>query len=225
MIFLHGWRELGLIWRSQIRHFATKGWRCVAPDMCGYGRSSRPLSISAYCVRELVADMVKLQWDYWLYYREHFAQASQAFEVGVRATLSHLYRIAPPCEAGVPAFTADIRARGGWFGEVGKATPRPRDEALLDQKDFDSLVKAFSETGFSGADARYMNDAENLAFAAEAPDFGRIELPVLFIHATNDTVCDTPRSRLADPMREDCRNLSEVTVEGGHEIMLERLRR
>jgi hypothetical protein len=95
MIFLHGWRELGLIWRSQIRHFATKGWRCVAPDMCGYGRSSRPLSISAYCVRELVADMVKLQWDYWLYYREHFAQASQAFEVDVRATLSHLYRIAP----------------------------------------------------------------------------------------------------------------------------------
>ncbi|WP_411907109.1 alpha/beta fold hydrolase, partial [Rhizobium mayense] len=43
----------------------------------------------------------------------------------------------------------------------------------------------------------------------------------LFIHATNDTVCDTTRSRLAEPMREDCERLSEVTIEGGHEIMLE----
>jgi hypothetical protein len=26
---------------------------------------------------------------------------------------------------------------------------------------------------------------------------------------------------LAEPMREDCANLTEMTIEGGHEIMLE----
>jgi hypothetical protein len=116
-------------------------------------------------------------WDYWLYYREHFAQASQAFEADVAATLSRLYRTAPACKAGVQAFTANIRAQGGWFGGAGKAVASPRDEALLDESDFDCLVKAFCETGFRGANAWYMNDAENIAYAAEAPDFGRIKLP------------------------------------------------
>ena len=44
---------------------------------------------------------------------------------------------------------------------------------------------------------------------------------MLFLHATNDTVCDTPRTRLADPVRQDCARLTEVTVEAGHELMLE----
>jgi pimeloyl-ACP methyl ester carboxylesterase len=291
MVFLHGWPELGLIWRSQLRHFSAEGWRCVAPDMRGYGNSSRPHSISAYSVRELVADMVELhdalgaspaiwighdwgsavawaiashhaercrgvvnlcvpyfargfalpnllplvdrdiypsdrypagQWDYWLYYREHFGRASQAFEADVAATLSRLYRTAPARVTGTQAATASIRDRGGWFSSVGDAVASSKYKALLDERDFDSLVRAFSKTGFGGADAWYMNDAENMAYAAEAPDFGRINLPALFIHAANDTVCDTTRSRMAEPMRDDCSSLSEVIVEGGHEIMLER---
>ena len=60
MIFLHGWPELGVVWRPQMQHFAKQGWRCIAPDMRGYGRSSTPTSIAAYAVREAVADMVEL---------------------------------------------------------------------------------------------------------------------------------------------------------------------
>ncbi len=290
MIFIHGWPELGLVWRAQIQHFAALGWRCVAPDMRGYGGSSAPRSTSAYAVRELVADMVELndalgglpsiwvghdwgsavawamashcpercrgvvnlcvpyfprgmalpnlvplidrdlypadrfpvgQWDYWLFYREHFQRASQDFEADVEATLALLYRAAPERIVGRPAFTANIRAQGGWFGEARRAPAPARDQALLSQVDFEALVRAFRSTGFSGADAWYMNDAANLAYAAGAPDFGRLTLPALFLHATNDTVCDTTRSRLAEPMREDCANLTEVTIEGGHEIMLE----
>ncbi len=98
----------------------------------------------------------------------------------------------------------------------------PRDEALLNQADFDALVSAFRSTGFGGADAWYMNDTANLAYAAEAPRFGRLTLPALFLHAQRDVVCDTVHSRLAEPMREDCADLTEVTLDGGHELMLER---
>ena len=42
MIFLHGWPEIGLVWRAQIEAFATEGWHCIAPDMRGYGGSSAP---------------------------------------------------------------------------------------------------------------------------------------------------------------------------------------
>lgn len=60
MIFLHGWPQIGLIWRAQIEAFASEGWRCVAPDMRGYGSSSAPTASNDYALEELVGDMVEL---------------------------------------------------------------------------------------------------------------------------------------------------------------------
>ncbi len=39
MIFVHGWPELAISWRHQLPCFADLGFRAVAPDMRGYGRS------------------------------------------------------------------------------------------------------------------------------------------------------------------------------------------
>src|SRR5271168_1647499 len=39
LIFVHGWPELSISWRHQLPIFAALGFRCVAPDMRGYGRS------------------------------------------------------------------------------------------------------------------------------------------------------------------------------------------
>ncbi|WP_375419559.1 alpha/beta hydrolase, partial [uncultured Hymenobacter sp.] len=291
VFFLHGWPELGLVWHAQLAHFAASGWRCIAPDMRGYGGSAVPTATGAYAVRELVADMVELheslggapavwvghdwgspvvwalaahhadrcravvslcvpylarglalptllplvdralypveqypagQWEYFLFYRENFAQAAHDFEADVAATLALLYRAGSPEAIGKPAPTAAVRAQGGWFGPAHRAPAMPRDTALLSPADYNTLVAAFSATGFRGANAWYLNDAANLAYAAEAPNFGRLTLPVLFLHAEWDTVCDSVHSRLAEPMRMDCTNLHEVTIEGGHELMLER---
>lgn len=60
MIFLHGWPELGLIWRAQLDEFAAAGWRCIAPDMRGYGGSSIPSANDAYAHEHVVADMREL---------------------------------------------------------------------------------------------------------------------------------------------------------------------
>lgn len=60
IIFLHGWPELSLIWRAQMDAFAAEGWRCVAPDMRGYGASSAPASSDAYTLEAIVADMAEL---------------------------------------------------------------------------------------------------------------------------------------------------------------------
>jgi pimeloyl-ACP methyl ester carboxylesterase len=60
MIFLHGWPGVSLIWRAQMDAFAADGWRCIAPDMRGYGGSSAPEATDAYTVREIVADMAEL---------------------------------------------------------------------------------------------------------------------------------------------------------------------
>jgi len=60
MIFLHGWPQIGLMWRAQIEAFASAGWRCIAPDMRGYGGSSAPTASEAYTLNEIVDDMVEL---------------------------------------------------------------------------------------------------------------------------------------------------------------------
>ena len=60
MIFLHGFPELGIIWKAQMAYFAERGWRCIAPDMRGYGGSSAPTEIAAYTVREISTDVVEL---------------------------------------------------------------------------------------------------------------------------------------------------------------------
>ena len=60
MIFVHGWAGIGLMWRAQIEAFAAEGWRCLAPDMRGYGASSAPAAVQAYALSEIVEDMVEL---------------------------------------------------------------------------------------------------------------------------------------------------------------------
>jgi pimeloyl-ACP methyl ester carboxylesterase len=60
MIFLHGWPQIGLVWRAQIEAFASEGWHCIAPDMRGYGGSSAPAASEAYAIEKIVDDMVEL---------------------------------------------------------------------------------------------------------------------------------------------------------------------
>jgi pimeloyl-ACP methyl ester carboxylesterase len=61
-----------------------------------------------------------------------------------------------------------------------------------------------------------MNADRNIAFAREAPNGGRIDLPALFLHGAYDWVCQTTTSRLAQPMRAACSNLTEATTSTGH---------
>ena len=60
LIFIHGWPELSTSWRHQLPALAALGFRCVAPDMRGYGRSSVPGRHEDYAQAEIVADMIDL---------------------------------------------------------------------------------------------------------------------------------------------------------------------
>jgi len=49
-----------LMWREQVECFAGLGFRCIAPDMRGYGGSSVPTDLSAYALQESTQDMLEL---------------------------------------------------------------------------------------------------------------------------------------------------------------------
>ncbi|WP_231731184.1 MULTISPECIES: alpha/beta fold hydrolase [Sphingomonas] len=57
---LHGFPELNFSWRYQMPLLSALGWRVWAPNMRGYGASSRPDGIEAYRLDTLAADVAAL---------------------------------------------------------------------------------------------------------------------------------------------------------------------
>jgi len=283
IVFVHGWPELSISWRHQLPVFAALGFRTIAPDMRGYGRSTVHPRHEDYAVEHSVTDMLALldalgrsravwvahdwgspvvwslathhpercaavanlcvphlpggftpatvvplvdrtvypadqfpvgQWDYQLFYEENFAAARAAFEADVGRTVRALFRSGRPETVGKPAPTAYVRRNGGWFGAAGRAPDLPMDPAVLTEADCSAYVAALQRNGFFGPDSWYMNHGRNAAFAAQAR--ATLRLPVLFLHGAYDTVCETMTSRLAEPMRAACTNLTEVVVRSGH---------
>jgi pimeloyl-ACP methyl ester carboxylesterase len=285
IVFLHGWPELSISWCEQLPAVAALGFRAIAPDMRGYGRSSAHPRHEDYALEHIVADMVDLlgalgvnkavwvghdwgspvvwsiaqhhpdlcygvanlcvpyqpegfavetsvpladrtvypankfpaaQWDYQMFYRENFTAAVAGFEADPGATVRALFRSGNPSGKGKPSPTAYVRANGGWFRGRTSAPDTPRDAALLSEEDERRYVAALEGNGFFGPCSWYMNWKQNLAYAARAKANWRLKMPVLFIHAAYDYVCETLVSSLAEPMRAHCDDLTEATIASGH---------
>jgi pimeloyl-ACP methyl ester carboxylesterase len=285
IVFLHGWPELSISWRGQLPVFGALGFRAIAPDMRGYGRSTVHQRHEDYALEEIVADMMELldsleakkaiwvghdwgapvvwsiaqhhperchgvtnlcvpyipngfvvenlvpladrtvypadqfpvaQWDYQLFYREDFAIARAGFESDVQATVRALFRTGDPAGKGKPVRTAFVRANRGYFGPSNSAPHLERDAALLSEEDEHRYVAALESNGFFGPSSWYMNWKANLAYAGRAEARWNLNMPVLFLHAAYDYICETLVSRLAEPMRAQCSNLTEVTIHSGH---------
>ncbi|MEV1046806.1 alpha/beta hydrolase [Streptomyces sp. NPDC049916] len=60
VLLVHGFPESWYSWRHQLPALAAAGYRAVAVDVRGYGRSSRPAAADAYRMLDLVADNVAL---------------------------------------------------------------------------------------------------------------------------------------------------------------------
>jgi pimeloyl-ACP methyl ester carboxylesterase len=58
VLLVHGFPESWFSWRHQIDTLAAAGFRVVAPDMRGYGKSDAPQAIDQYTILHLVGDMV-----------------------------------------------------------------------------------------------------------------------------------------------------------------------
>lgn len=291
IIFIHGWPELAHSWRHQLRALAALGFRCIAPDMRGYGRSSSYPTHAEYALDHSVRDMLDLlehlgrdraiwvghdwgspvvwslasqhpercyavanlcvpyitggfatanliplvnreiypettypagQWEYQLFYEEHFDRARATFEADIDNTVRALFRKGNPTARGKPSRTAEVRRDNGWFGGADKAPSFPRDPDIISEEDLSIYTASLARTGFFGPDSWYMNNAANAAYAAQAKNGGKLSLPVLFLHGAYDYTCETIDSRFAEPMRRDCDDLSEVVVPSGHWMAQER---
>jgi pimeloyl-ACP methyl ester carboxylesterase len=293
IVFVHGWPELSLSWRHQLPCFGALGFRAVAPDLRGYGRSTVYTRHEDYALEEVVADMLELvdalgreravwvghdwgspvvwsvashhpdrchaaanlcvpyrtlergvdaciaqvnrdiypaeqfpagQWDYQLYYQESFGTACSAMDSDPYTMVKALFRKGDPEGLGKPAATAFLRAVGGWSALLSGGAALPRDDDVISESDLHTYASALTRNGFFGPDSYYMNHEANAAYAARAPNGGTLHMPVLFLAAQYDYICDCITSSLADPMRAHCSNLREATVYSGHWMAQERPR-
>jgi pimeloyl-ACP methyl ester carboxylesterase len=60
VVLCHGFPELAYSWRRQVPALSAAGFRVVAPDMRGFGRSSAPREVEAYDVVSLCGDLCGL---------------------------------------------------------------------------------------------------------------------------------------------------------------------
>jgi pimeloyl-ACP methyl ester carboxylesterase len=60
VVLCHGFPELSHSWRHQVPALAEAGYHAVAPDMRGYGGSSRPDAVDAYDILHLTGDVLGL---------------------------------------------------------------------------------------------------------------------------------------------------------------------
>ncbi len=63
LVFLHGFPEAAFVWDELLEHFAQPqhgGYRCVAPNLRGFERSSAPAEVGAYRPKHLVQDIAAL---------------------------------------------------------------------------------------------------------------------------------------------------------------------
>jgi len=60
ILFIHGFPDLWYSWRHQITYLACHGYRCVAPDLRGYGDTDIPASPTSYTSLHVVGDIIGL---------------------------------------------------------------------------------------------------------------------------------------------------------------------
>lgn len=60
LIFLHGWPAIGKTWKHQLSTFSSMGFRVVAPDMPGYGKSTSEHVSTEYAMQNVVTGMLAM---------------------------------------------------------------------------------------------------------------------------------------------------------------------
>jgi pimeloyl-ACP methyl ester carboxylesterase len=206
VMLLHGWPDSSHLWRNQIPFLVSNGFRAIAPDMRGFGRSDKPQEVSAYALTNAVSDVVGIL---------------DALEIPSAHVVAHdwgagvawlLAMLRPErvdrlvvLSVGHPAAPRTLRQREmSWyqlffqFEGVAEAWIQHDDWALLREfsrgdGDLDRYIEDLSRPGALTASLNWYR--ANLAPRppAPAPAMPRVVAPTLGIWSSNDHYLDGER--------------------------------
>lgn len=243
VLMIHGFPELAYSWRHQLPAVAGAGYRAVAYDQRGYGKSSKPASVDAYGIGHLVSDVIRLL-DTLEVERATLVGHDWGGIVMWSTAVMHPERVSRIASIGAPyrGYCAGfpsietIRERAAdrlayilAFQETGvpenvfAASPEQwlralymsaaADPAFLDEEDFAVYLEAFESGGISGPVAYYRNIDANAVATAHLAQ-RMIDVPTLMVTSDRDPVVP---ARLAEGMERWVPDLRRETItECGH---------
>ncbi|KAK5223356.1 hypothetical protein LTR47_010203 [Exophiala xenobiotica] len=184
-----------------------------------------------YANRELYPEdeYPNAQWDYVKFCTDadgaNFDKAVQFYESDIGNLMKALFRPHSPEGHGKRAFTSTVSKDGGWFGGAEKPPPTDLKDSLLDAEMLKELTEAFEKEdgGFWAPTAYYLNDDANKVWAEDwSVNEGVVSVPTLFVEASQDHVVGSYNSTIREPMESFCRRHTNVSIEAGHWVALER---
>jgi len=165
LLFLHGFPEGAFIWDSLLLHFADR-YRCIAPNLRGYERSSAPEEVEAYRAKHLVADVLALAEQFGgrveaLIAHDWGGAVAWNFAAQHPSRLRRLVIINSPHPA---TFLRELRANPAQQAASAYMTflCRPDAERLLEERDFSRLWPFLEQQGSDDPDrpgAGWLNEA------------------------------------------------------------------
>lgn len=60
VVFCHGFPHTGFVWHRQLAAVSAAGFRAIAPDLRGYGRTEAPADVAAYTNEAVIGDLLAL---------------------------------------------------------------------------------------------------------------------------------------------------------------------
>lgn len=291
LLFMHGWPQLSISWNPALQFFGQLGFRAIAPDMPGYGRSTISSNTEDYSLEIIVENILSLldflghekavfighdwgapvawsiaqkhperchgivgicvpylpegysvesyshyidrkiypaekfpagQFEYQLYFSENFRSAVSELDQNIDNTVNAIFqKNSLSSGSGTPSITAFSRLHGGLFGADGIPS-LPNNNLVLGREEAAEIICELKRNGFSGPISWYLNGERNTEYAKKGAEDCRIDLPVLFIHATMDSICTTTTTGLSSEMRKNCGDLEEATFSCGHWLLNEK---
>jgi pimeloyl-ACP methyl ester carboxylesterase len=164
VILCHGFPECWYSWRHQLPALAKAGFRAVAPDLRGYGRSDRPEEVEKYTILHNIGDIVGLV---------DALGAKQAVIAGHDIGAAIAWQTAllrPDRFRAVIALSPPFRSRG--FGDSGPPTTlMPRTENAVFYQLF--LQNPAAEAGL-GRDLRLTFRYQLYTLSGDRPPFAGV---------------------------------------------------
>jgi pimeloyl-ACP methyl ester carboxylesterase len=210
VLLLHGWPDSAYLWRNQIPFLVKNGFRAIAPDLRGLGRSDRPEDVTTYSLQNAVSDAVGILDGFGIESADIVGHDWGA-AVAWFTAMAHPDRVRKLVVLSVPHPLAPrtLRQREmAWyqlffqFGGIAEAWLQHDDWALFRELtrgdgDVDRYISDLSRPGALTASLNWYR--ANLAphKPGPPPDLQPVVTPTLGIWSTNDHYLDGERMKMS----------------------------
>jgi pimeloyl-ACP methyl ester carboxylesterase len=205
VVLLHGFPDTSALWRHQVAALTAAGFRTIAPDMRGRGRSDRPPEVADYALTKIVGDVTGIM-DELGVQRAHVVGhdwgAAVAWLVAMLAPnrVDHLVAVSvgAPGAAGPPTLEA---LQKSWyrilflFDGVAEDLAQRNDWYLMREmlqgggEDFDVYISNLSPPGALTAGLNWYRanlPVDRIIASGSAPHLPPVTVPTMGVFGTGD---------------------------------------